>query len=82
MAKDIVRKGFDVQPVDENGKLKALVIRPTTRTARVSADGKVLSYGQTEYLENQSLEVPVDKLADLIRELADWPIWYAKGQDD
>lgn len=79
MAKDVVIKDFSVQPVEEDGHLVALTIQPTVRVGRRSSDGKVLSYGMTRD-EGGPITIPVSKLADLIRELADWPIYYASGE--
>ena len=79
MAKDVVIKDFSVQPVEEHGYLVALTIQPTVRVGRKSSDGKVLSYGMTEN-DGEPIKIPVSKLADLIRELADWPIYYASGE--
>lgn len=80
MARDKVIREFRIQPVDgDDGSLAAITIQPTTRTARLSDDGKVLAYGWTVD-DGAALEIPVGKLADLIRELADWPIYYASGE--
>jgi hypothetical protein len=81
MAKDKAIRKFDVQPVENgDGELRALKIQPTVRWTRESANGKTLDYGSTED-EGEPLIVPIHKVADLVRELTDWPIWYATGKD-
>ena len=81
MAADSTVIKFDVQPVeDDEGKLTALKLQRTARVKRVSATGKTLDYGSTNDV-GESFEVPIGHVADLIRELADWPIWYAVGKD-
>lgn len=81
MAVDRTVTGFDVRPVeDDEGKLTALKVQRTARVKRVSATGKTLDYGSTNDV-GEPFEVPIGHVSDLIRELADWPIWYATGKD-
>ena len=80
MAKDVEVLEFYVQPVeDKDGNLEGLSIQPTVRKKRVSDDGKMLSYGVTED-RGEALVVPAGHIADLARELVDWPVYYAVGQ--
>lgn len=72
---------FDVRPVeDDEGKLTALKVQRTERVKRVSEAGKTLNYGITNDV-GPAFEVPIGHVADLIHELADWPVWYATGKD-
>ena len=81
MASDHTVIKFDVRPVEnDEGKLTALKVQRTERVKRVSETGKTLNYGLTTDV-GEPLEVPISRVADLIRELADWPIWYATGKD-
>lgn len=73
--------GFDVRPVEDDGKLTALKVQRTERVKRVSETGKTLNYGFATDV-GEPLEVPIGRVADLIRELADWPIWYATGKEN
>lgn len=82
MAVDRTVIKFDVWPVEgEGGKLTGLKVQRTERVKRVSETGKTLNYGITTDV-GDPFEVPIDHVADLIHELADWPIWYATGKDD
>jgi hypothetical protein len=81
MAVDRTVTGFDVRPVeDDEGKLIALKVQRTARVKRVSVAGKTLDYGSTNDV-GEAFEIPIGHVPDLIRELADWPIWYATGKD-
>lgn len=79
MAKDVRIQEFRVQPVEDNGRLAALTIQPTVKIKRVSQDGKVLSWGWAED-DGEPITVPIKNLADLIRELVDWPTYFASGE--
>lgn len=82
MAIDRTIINFDVQPVEDGeGNLIAIRVQRTERVKRVSETGGVLNRGMTTDV-GEALEVPIGHVADLIRELADWPIWYATGKDD
>lgn len=82
MASDRTVINFDVRPVEgDDGKLTALKVQRTERVKRVSETGKTLNYGVTNDV-GPALEIPIGHVADLVRELADWPIWYATGKDD
>jgi|688.fasta_scaffold165249_4 hypothetical protein len=82
MAVDRTIINFDVRPVEGgDGKLTALKVQRTERVKRVSDTGKTLNYGVTKDV-GEAFEVPIGHVADLIRELADWPIWYATGKED
>lgn len=81
MASDRTVIKFDVRPVENGeGKLTALKVQRTERVKRVSETGKTLNYGITSDA-GEPFEIPIGQVADLVRELADWPIWYATGKD-
>jgi hypothetical protein len=82
MAVDRTVIKFDVRPVEgDGGKLTALKVQRTERVKRVSETGKTLNYGVTSDV-GEPFEVPIGHVSDLVRELADWPIWYATGKED
>ncbi len=82
MAVDRTVIKFDVRPVEgDESKLVALRVQRTERVKRVSETGKTLNYGVTKDV-GEPFEIPIGHVADLIHELADWPIWYATGKDD
>lgn len=64
---------FRVLLVDSDSVLAGLRIQRTERVERVSEDGKVLDYGHTVDV-GDALEVPLNNLSDLVRELVEWPI--------
>ena len=66
---------YEVQAVEENRKLVGLEIQRWERVNRVSDDGKVLERGAKNLII--SMEIPISKVSDLVRELTDWPIWFA-----
>lgn len=79
MAQDKKVTKYDVQPVENpDGTLAGLIIQRTERISRVSDKGARLSYGATEDV-GDPLEIPLSKVSDLVRELVDWPLWYASG---
>jgi hypothetical protein len=81
MAVDRTVIKFDVRPVENGeGKLTALKVQRTERVKRVSETGKTLNYGITNDV-GEPFEIPIGHVSDLVRELADWPIWYATGKD-
>ena len=81
MAVDRKVMKFDVRPIESvEGRLTALKVQRTERVQRVSETGKTLNYGVTSDVGNP-LEIPIGHIADLVRELADWPIWYASGKE-
>lgn len=81
MAHDKKITKYDVQPVEEDGRLIALALRKETRITRVSEDGKVLDYGWGSALIEEIAEIPIGKVPDLVRELVDWTVWFAQGKD-
>jgi hypothetical protein len=76
MAHDRKITKYEVQPIEEGERLIGLTIQRTERWTRESTTGKTLDYGQTKNV-GDAFEIPITKVSDLIRELADWPIWYA-----
>lgn len=76
MAHDRKITKYDVRPIEEGGRLIGLSIQRTERWQRESDTGKLLSRGLTEDA-GDALEIPISKVPDLVRDLADWPIWYA-----
>lgn len=70
---------YEVQPIETDGKLEGLSIQRTERWTRESDNGRTLDYGQTANV-GEPLEIPISKVADLIRELADWPIYFLSEQ--
>lgn len=76
MAQDRKITKYEVDPIEENDRLTGLRIQRTERWVRESDNGKLLSRGLTENV-GEPLEIPITKIADLIRDLSDWPIWYA-----
>lgn len=72
---------YDVQPVEESGKLIALSLRKETRVQRVSENGRVLDFGWGSSLIEEIAEIPISKIPDLVRELVDWTVWFAQGKD-
>lgn len=80
MAYDKVIQDYDVQPTENEARqFTGVKIQQQRRVARIAEDGKVLAYGHTVDV-GEPLIVPASKLSDLIRELADWPIYFATGQ--
>jgi hypothetical protein len=80
MAQDNKITKYEVQPIENpNGTLAGLRIQRTERFSRVSDSGAVLSYGHTTDV-GDPMEIPWNKVADLVRELVDWPLYYANGE--
>jgi hypothetical protein len=80
MATDEVRHQINVSPVDnEDGTLKGLNLQPQSRNVRKSSDGRQLRRDWWED-DGEPLFVPIGALADLVREMVDWPTYYANGQ--
>lgn len=80
MAHDLTITGFTVTPIDDGAdRLIALTIQPTTTTSRIAANGAVLTYGDPQPT-GDPIVVPAHQIADLTRELADWPVYYATGR--
>lgn len=80
MATDRTITKYEVNSMENaDGTLEGLIIQRTARVTRESETGKTLNYGATVNV-GEPLEIPISKVADLIRELADWPIYYANGQ--
>jgi len=80
MANDVERIGFRVQPVDEDGHLQSLQVQKTMRVERRSSDGRVLDYGWAKDV-GEPMEIPVHKLADLVREFVSWAVYFADGNE-
>ncbi|QCG76928.1 hypothetical protein SEA_XIANYUE_75 [Mycobacterium phage XianYue] len=78
MAQDRKITKYEVRPLEENNELTGLSIQRTERWQRESDNGRVLDYGTTTNV-GDPLEVPASKVADLVRELVDWPIYFATG---
>lgn len=81
MAHDRKITKYEVNPIEESGRLIGLSIQRTERWTRESTTGKTLDYGQTKDV-GEPLEIPIRKVPDLIKELADWPIWYATTNEE
>ena len=80
MATDRKITSYEVQPIENtDGTLQGLSIQRTERITREGANGATLDYGKNVDV-GAALEIPISKVADLARELADWPIYYATGQ--
>lgn len=80
MAHDLTITGFTVTPVDDGpDRMIALTIQPTITTSRIAANGAVLTYGEPQPA-GDPIVVPANQIADLARELADWPVYYATGR--
>lgn len=80
MAYDKTVIDFRVQPTEnDEGELTGLRIQKQQRVGRMSDTGAVLSYGTTDDVGDEMV-VPVNKLAALVSELIDWPLYYATGQ--
>ena len=71
---------YEVQPMEESGMLLGLSIQRTERWTRESDNGRTLDYGQTVDV-GAPLEIPISKVADVIREMVDWTVWFATGKD-
>ena len=80
MAYDKKKTTYDVQPVEVNGRLVGLEIRRWERVDRVSDNDKVLERGASNLII--SMEIPISKVSDLVRELTDWPIWFATTPEE
>ncbi|QTF81501.1 hypothetical protein SEA_TARSUSIV_77 [Mycobacterium phage TarsusIV] len=78
MAQDRKITKYEVRPLEENNELTGLSIQRTERWQRESDNGRVLDYGMTKNV-GDPLEIPASKVADLVRELVDWPIYFATG---
>ncbi|AIT13552.1 hypothetical protein SEA_SEMPERFI_78 [Mycobacterium phage SemperFi] len=78
MAQDHKITKYNVRPLEENNELTGLAIQRTERWERRADNGRVLDYGTTVNV-GDPLEVPASKVADLVRELVDWPIYFATG---
>ncbi|QXN74107.1 hypothetical protein SEA_MICULUCIGAS_78 [Mycobacterium Phage MiculUcigas] len=79
MAQDRKITKYEVSPIeDESDVLIGLKIQRTERITRESDNGRMLNYGQTVDV-GEPLEIPLSKVADLVRELVDWPIYFASG---
>lgn len=80
MAVDKKVTSYDVQPIENpDGTLGGLSIQKIERIERVSDTGATLRYGQRNDV-GEPLEIPVSKVATLVHELVDWPLYYATGQ--
>ncbi|EHB47617.1 hypothetical protein MycrhDRAFT_5743 [Mycolicibacterium rhodesiae JS60] len=79
MAHDRKITKYEVQPIETGGVLEGLSIQRTERITRESDNGRTLDYGRTKNV-GEPLEIPVSKVADLVRELVDWPLYFASGQ--
>ena len=80
MAVDRKRTEYTVQPMEnEDGTLEGLRIQRTERVIRESDTGAILNHGWPTNV-GEPLEIPASKVADLVRELTDWPLYYATGQ--
>jgi hypothetical protein len=71
---------YEVTPIEESDRLVSLSIQRTERWTRESDNGRTLDYGQTVDV-GAPLEIPMSKVADLVRELVDWTAWFATGKD-
>ena len=80
MAYDKKKTTYDVQPVEVNGRLVGLEIRRWEQVNRVSDNDKVLERGASNLII--SMEIPISKVSDLVRELTDWPIWFATTPEE
>lgn len=79
MAVDRKITKYEVNPIENpDGTLGGLRIQRTERITRESDTGATLNYGSTTDV-GDPMEIPLSKVADLIRELADWPMYYANG---
>lgn len=79
MATNVNKTGFTVQVVEnDDGTLAALTIQKTLRVSRVADNGRVLDAGMVSDV-GDAMQVPAHYLADLVRELVDWPMYYACG---
>lgn len=80
MAVDRKITKYEVHPMENaDGTLEGLRIQRTERTTRESDSGATLSYGQTVDV-GDALEIPASKVADLVRQLVDWPLYFATGE--
>jgi len=80
MAYDKTVTKFNVQPSeDAEGNLTGIRIQCTVATTRMSDDGKELRRGWPEDY-GPEMFVPASHVADLARELVDWPLYFATGQ--
>jgi hypothetical protein len=78
MAEDRKVTKYDVQPVENpDGTLAGLRIDVDERVERVADNGRVLDRGFPVTVN--SIEIPQSKVADLVRDLIDWPLYYATG---
>ena len=75
MAFDKKVTSYDVSPEEVNDKLVSLTIRRWERMERHSDNGKVLDRGSVRLVEE--MDIPISKVSNLVRELTDWPIWFA-----
>ena len=80
MAYNKKKTTYDVQPVEENGRLVGLEIRRWEQVNRVSDNDTVLERGARNLII--SMEIPISKVSDLVRELTDWPIWFATTPEE
>ncbi|QSM01184.1 hypothetical protein SEA_NANOSMITE_160 [Mycobacterium phage Nanosmite] len=81
MATDRKITKYEVQPLENaDGTLEGLKIQRTERIQRESDNGRVLDYGYPVRDVGEPLEIPASKISDLVRELVDWPLYYATGQ--
>ncbi|AVP41927.1 hypothetical protein SEA_JSQUARED_85 [Mycobacterium phage Jsquared] len=79
MAQDRKITKYEVSPLESaNGELEGLKIQRTERIQRESDNGRILNYGWTNDV-GEPLEIPASKIPDLVRELVDWPLYYATG---
>ncbi|AEK10050.1 hypothetical protein FDH96_gp117 [Mycobacterium phage Rey] len=80
MAQDRKITKYDVRPLENaDGTLEGLSIQKTERITRESDNGRTLDYGHTVDV-GDPLEIPASKVADLVRELVDWPLYFATGR--
>lgn len=80
MAYNKKRTTYDVNPVEVNGRLTGLEIRRWESIDRLSDNDKLLERGCTTLVEE--MEIPISKVSDLVRELTDWPIWFATTPEE
>ncbi|AMS01066.1 hypothetical protein SEA_ARCHERNM_72 [Mycobacterium phage ArcherNM] len=78
MAQDHKITNYTVRPLEEGNELTGLSIQRTERWERRADNGRVLDYGLTKSV-GDPLEIPASKVADLVRELVDWPLYFATG---
>lgn len=79
MAENVTTTSYPVDPVENpDGTLAGLRIRKVRRTDRVSANGTVINRGEPWELDE--MEIPLSKVAEVMREMADWMRYFASGE--